>query len=354
MENRMKKIIALSLVLLISLSLLAGCGSAADSAATAAPAATEEPAASEPLRVAVQSFYCSSMVQYIQDNKLDEEAGLDIEWIVFNGGAPINEAMGEWDIAVTGGAFVYALANYDCKLVAHQVNGTGGNYIVCRKGDPLLDCKTDEDIAACLKGKTMLTCFGTTGHYTMNLFLQSVGVDPADVNMMNLEIANVYSSWVAGEGDYAVLTEPYCYYDMDEMNTVVYATLESIGGSLLESTVCTKDAYENRYDDVVKFVSILYKACDALAADKDLAVKTVMDWYGNCGKTLTEDEATQSVEAKPFITSDEASTLTLGDFAVSYAEWFKSRELIDETGFENVKNNIASDVFADALKLLGK
>ena len=39
---------------------------------------------------------------------------------------------------------------------------------------------------------------------------------------------------------------------MDEMNTTVVATLDSIGGELYEATVCTKDAYENRYDDVVK------------------------------------------------------------------------------------------------------
>lgn len=351
----MKKTLSIALALIMALGLLAGCGSSASAPASApaadAPAAE---AASEPLRVAVQSFYCSSMVEYIQANGLDKEAGLDIDWIVFNGGAAINEAMGEWDIAVTGGAFVYALANYDCKLVAHQVDGTGGNYFCARKGDPLLDAKTPEEAAECIRGKTLLTCFGTTGHYTMNLFLESIGVSPDEVNMMNLEIANVYSSWVAGEGDYCVLTEPYCYYDMDEMNTEVYATLESIGGELFESTVCTKDAYENRYDDVVKFVSILYKACDALSADEDLAVNTVMNWYANCGKTLDESEARQSVESKPFISSDEASKITLGEFAESYAAWFASRELIDAKGLENVKNNIASDVFADALAALGK
>ena len=333
----MKKILALLLTVVMVLGLLAGCGAAGgkDSA--------------KPLRVAVQSYYCSSMVEYIQANELDKAAGLDIEWLVFNGGAPINEAMGEWDIAVTGGAFVYALANYDCRLVAHQVNGTDGNYVVARKGDPLTAAKTPEEMAACVRGKTLLTCIGTTGHYTLNLWLESIGVSPDECEIMNLEIANVYSSWVAGEGDYAVLTEPYCYYDMDEMNTEVVATLESIGGELFESTVCTADAYKNRYDDVVKFVTILYQACDALAADQDLAVDTVVNWYTNCGKTLEPADALTSIQGKPFISSAEAKGITLGQFATAYATWFESRELIDASGLEKVKANIAGDVFKDAL-----
>lgn len=348
----MKKTLALLLTVLMSLSLLTGCGGQKETPAPSGDAGSTTETSSEPLRVAVQSYYCSSMVEYIQDKQLDKAAGLDIEWLVFNGGAAINEAMGEWDIAVTGGAFVYALANYDCRLVAHQVNGTDGNYVVARKGDPLTQAKTPEEMAECVRGKTLLTCFGTTGHYTLNLWLESIGVSPDECEIMNLEIANVYSSWVAGEGDYAVLTEPYCYYDMDEMNTEIIATLESIGGELFESTVCTANAYETRYDDVVKFISILYQSCDALAADEELAVETVVNWYTNCGKTLEPDEARTSIQGKPFITSAEAKGITLGEFATSYASWFESRELIDSTGLENVKANIAGDVFADALAAL--
>lgn len=328
------RILALLLAIVMVASMFAGCGKKE----------------STKLRVAVQSFYCSSMVEYIQVNELDKKAGLDIEWLVFNGGAPINEAMGEWDIAVTGGAFVYALANYDCKLVAHQVDGTAGNNFVCRTGDPLASATTKEEMAAAVKGKTILTCIGTTGHYTVNMFLASIGLNPEDVTMMNLEIPNVYASWVAGEGDYAVLTESYCYYDMDAINTVVVGTLESSGGQLLESTVCTSAAYKSRKDDIVKFVKILYDACDALAADEDLAVRTVVDWYKRCGKTITEDEARASVQGKPFMSIENAKKLVLGDFAKSYAAWFQSRELIDAAGLAKVGANIASDVLAEALK----
>ena len=136
---------------------------------------------------------------------------------------------------------------------------------------------------------------------------------------------------------------------MNEINSTVFATLDSVGGSLFESTVCTKAAYENRYDDIVAFVQVLYKATDALSKDEDMAAESVSAWYEACGKTLSLEDAKTSLEGKPMISIEEAKTIKLGDFMNSYAAWFESRELIDATGLENVKNNIASDVFADAL-----
>lgn len=346
-----KKLLALLLAVVMVLSLTACTAKKAEE--PAAPAAEETveaaPAAKEPLRVAVQSFYCSSMAQYIQDSGLLNDLDYEIEWLIFNGGAPINEAMGEWDIAVTGGAAVYALANYDCKLICHQVNGTDGNYIIARNDDPILNAKTPEEQAEILKGKTVLCTFGQTSHYTANLWLESVGVDPAEVSLVNLEVANVYNSFVAGEGDYAVVTEPYCYYDMSAIGATVFATLDSVGGALFESTVCTKAAYENRYDDVVKFTQILYKANEALNQDIDKAAESVALWYENCGKTLTVEDAKTSLTGKPMIGIEEAKTITLGDFMNSYAAWFASRELIDATGLENVAKNIATDLYADVM-----
>ena len=73
-----RSILSRTLALMMVLTLTTGCGNKNEDGGG--------DAASEPLRVAVQSFYCSSMAQYIQDQGLAEQAGLDIEWIVFNGG----------------------------------------------------------------------------------------------------------------------------------------------------------------------------------------------------------------------------------------------------------------------------
>lgn len=346
----MKRIVSVILVVMMSVLLVIGCGKESGQA----DGSTKE-AEKEPLVVAVQSYYCSSPVGLILAENMAEKYDCPFEIEVFSSGATINEAMGEWDIAVTGGAFIYALANYDCKLIGHQLDGTGNNDIMARDGDPILDVLGDkEKMAECVKGSTILTNVGTTGHYALTLWLKNMGLESGDVNLVSQEFANVYSSWIAGEGDFCVLCAPYCNYDWDELGSKVVGTLESEGGHLYEATVCTADAYENRYDDVVKFVEMLYEACDKLAADEDLAFDTVKNWYADYGKEISDEDVQAELDAKPFFTSDDAKNIVLTDFAKSYGEYFIEQGLIEADRIDTIEKNCASDVLEDALSALGK
>lgn len=359
----MKKIIAIFLSMIIITASFAGCGGtdggSQESAETTEETGVEDNASettgeeTEPLIVAVQNFYCSSVVGEIMNDNMAEEFDCPFEIVVFDGGAAINEAIGEWDIAVTGGAFIYALANYDCKLIAHQVDGSGDDCIVARKGDPILDCLGDKEaMAECVRGKTLLTNVGTTGHYVMVLWLESLGVSPNEVNLISQSFDNVFASWQAGEADYAILTSPYCYQYGEE--TVSLGTLEDFGGTLMESTVCTADAYNNKYDQVVKFTAMLMEASDKLKADPDLAFNTVKEWYANYAQEKTDEEILGELEAKPFYSLDEYEDMDLTEFATYFGSYYASQNLIEPDRVEVITENCANDVRLDALELLGR
>lgn len=339
----MKKALSVILILAMCVALVAGCSGGSEGT-------SGEGGENDPLVVAVQSYYCSFPVGLMLEEKMADEFDCPFEIEVFSSGATINEAMGEWDVAVTGGAFVYALANYDCKLIAHQLDGTGNNDILARKDNPILDVLGDKEaMAEIVKGSTILTNIGTTGHYALTLWLKNMGLESSDVNLVSQEFANVYASWMAGEGDFAVLCAPYCNYDWDELGSEKIATLESEGGHLYEATVCTADAYENRYDDVVKFVQMLYTACDELAADPQLTFDTAKQWYTDWGREISDEELQAEVDAKPVFTSDYAKQIDLTEFAVSYAEYFADQGLIEKDRVETVKENCANDLLEDAL-----
>lgn len=344
----MKKSIAFLLTALLLTACFAGCSTKPAGGQSPSKSDGNQAAEKKPLVVAVQSMYASYPMGLILAENMAGEYGLDLDIQVFSSGATINEAMGEWDIAVTGGAFVYALANYDCKLIAHQLDGTACNDFVCRPGSKWDNAKNDPTaLKEAIKGSNVLCNVGTTGHYAFCLWLESLGMEPEDVNFMSMDFATVYSSWMAGEGDLCVMVAPYVNYDH---GGVTLSSLADVGGHLYEATVCTSDAYKNRYDDVVAFVQMLYAACDKLAADNELALKTAYDWYVDNGKEMREDEVLAEVAAKPVFTSEYAKTLDLTDFACSYAEYFVSQGLIEEDRVSVVKENCANDILQDAMK----
>lgn len=341
-----KRIISMLLAVLMTMTVLGGCGNG-----NSANSENNGGQSEDPLKVAVQSYYCSALVGYIMDNNLAEEYDCPFEIEVFSSGATINEAMGEWDVAVTGGAFIYALANYDCKLIAHQLDGTSDPNIVVRKDSPILECLDDpEALAEQVKGKTILALMGSTQQYLLTLWLDSMGLTTSDVNIINQELSNIWASWKAGEADIAIINAPYSYYDLEaEVNSEIIATLDSVGGKLYESTVCTSDAYENRRDDVVKFVQMLYDACDALAADDELAVETAVKWYEDWGKGASEEEIRYEQMAKPYITSEQAREIDLTEFAMAYGKYYIDQGLIQEDRLSVIEANCANDILQEAL-----
>jgi ABC-type nitrate/sulfonate/bicarbonate transport system substrate-binding protein len=355
----MRKKLLLTLALCLCITMLAGCNapgtsnSSQQSTAGDSSGQTSTIEEKKPLRVAVMSFYCSSLIDVILKENWPEKDNLPIEYLMFSNGATINEAMGEWDVAITGGAFIYSLANYDCKLIAHQIDGSAGNDVHARVGDEILNTygAVVEGVAGTpeiAEGKTYLTAFGTTSHYTLLQWMQAIGADPNKCNLVNQDQATVYQSWVAGEGDYCVLTAPYCFYDWEGTSEVV-ATLKDVGGQLLESCVVTKEAYESRYDDIVTFTEWIYRATDKLAADEDYAFDIVKNYYKNAGKELSDADINAELTNKPFITSKDAKELNFGDFAIAYGEYYISQGMIDPEKLDVIKANIAYDVHDDAL-----
>lgn len=348
----MKKLVSVGLVFILLLSLFAGIQVFAE----------EEP---RPLRVAVQSFYCSSTVGYIVDNGMDVAAGIPFEILTFNGGAPINEAMaaGLWDVAVTGGAFIFAMAQYNAKLIGHQIDGTGaeGNAIYMRNTNPGAKVKGyNPDYPEVygspdtIKGQVLLQNTGTTSQYLAINYLDALGIDEKDMQVVSLDFPQLYSSFATGQGDLSAMTSPHSYKAQEHEDWTMAATLENLNTPLYEAIVCTEDAYNNRRDDIVKFMTLIYQANDAIAQSEDLAFEVAKKWYADSGKDLSDDDILAEVQGKPFITSEQARNMDLNVFAMKYADFFIRCDKIEPEKREVVQANICQDVLDDALAALAQ
>lgn len=105
---------------------LTACGSGASS--DGAAASGSEGGSFKTLNVGTMALTCGIPVLYAEEKGYFKDAGLDVNIEIFATGAPINEAIAadQIDIAVSGFASVYSLANANCTWLA-DVNTTKVN-----------------------------------------------------------------------------------------------------------------------------------------------------------------------------------------------------------------------------------
>ena len=148
------------------------------------------------LKVGVLAAMTALPVVDIVEQGLDKQNGIEIELVQFTTGAPMNEAMaaGEIDADCIGAAGVFALANFNAKMVAEICNDTIAIELFARPDSPIVATKgynhaypevygTPESI----KGRTVLCPAGTLSQYEVSKYLDVFGLTVDDVNYVPRE-----------------------------------------------------------------------------------------------------------------------------------------------------------------------
>ncbi len=356
-----KRFIGALLAMAMISGLLVGCGGDEASSGTTSggDAALEESEELPVLRVACQPFFVSAQIGYIMDNKLDEASGFKIEPVMFSSGAPINEALStdSFDIAPTGGAYIFGVANFNAKLIGAHINGSGGNEVWVKADSDMAAVKGavadyPEVLgdAASVEGSKILQTTGTTSQYTVVKWLEAIGAEDATVETVHMDFPQVFNAFVSNQGDVAGLVSPYCFQTDDTM--VRAATLDDLGIQVYEEIIIPNAVYEDdsKKELISSFLKVLYSVGDEFEADPEKKFEAVYKWYQDNGSTATEEDVRAECELKTYVTTEEAKAMELGVIETDYAEFMASQDKLDETGLENFKNNIAPDYLKDALQ----
>lgn len=332
--------------------------SAATTSASASAVAARPAGPSRPLRVAVQMQFCSSMVGLIVESGWDKEAGIPFELVIYPDGARLNDGLEKdaWDVAVTGGAFIFALANQDVQLIGHQIDGTGNNSIFVRKDSKVLKdigfnptCPDIYGSPQSVRGSTILQAKGTTSQYLAVNWLESIGVKQSEIIAMNFDLTEIYDRFTEGVGDFAAVTTSAGIYAAKRNGWVEVASLKKLGIKMLESMLCTNRAYEERHDDVVAFLRLIYRANDQLLKDKRLQVSTVEKWYRSTGNATSREAIVMELENRAFIGTQEAKDIDLLNFAMKFAEYQIKSGLLPPSAIKTIRDNIPIDVLKRSL-----
>ncbi|MDL9945853.1 ABC transporter substrate-binding protein [Gordonia sp. ABSL11-1] len=260
------------------------------------------------IRLAYQSFPSGDLI--VKNNRWLEEALPDynIKWTKFDSGADINTAFvaEEVDFAAIGSSPVARGLSAPLNIpyqVAFVLDVAGDNEaLVARNG-------TGINTVADLKGKRVATAFASTAHYSLLAALNQAGVNPKDVNLIDLQPQASLAAWQRGDVD-AVYTWLPTLDELRKTGKTIIASRElaTAGKPTLDLGVVSSSFATEHPEAVDKWREVQARALTLIKDDPNAAAQAIAAQLG----TTPEDAANQLKQGTYLTVAELTSPTWLG------------------------------------------
>lgn len=340
----MKKYLALFLALIMTLSLVA-CGG------NGAPETTNEGGENgdlPTLRVAAMPFITSLPTYYIEKNNLGEKYGFQMEITMFASGAPMNEALAAnlWDVGAMGAAAVTGVANYDEMIIGEVLESTDGLGIFVKPDSPIAAAEgynpsypTLKGSPETVKGITILTPVGTAQHMTVLKWLEKLGLEATDVNIVNMDTVQAYQALQAGQCDAVALNAP-TFFDAINEGLPQVGNLAEMGTKYVDMVVANRKAVEGKPELVQKYMDALTEACEALQNDPDMAADLFVEFLKENGSETTRDNCVADLARVRYIGKADWEGRQIGSFAKELGEFYVGLGQLEPDVIDKFETNV--------------
>lgn len=249
----------------------------------------------------------------------ETELGAEVNLINFDSGKDVNTAIasGSIDISELGSApsalGISSDVDYEIFWIG-DIIGSAESLVV----------KNDSGIAslADLKGKKVATPFASTAHYSLLNALKLEGIDETELEILDLQPADIYAAWTRGDIDAAYVWYPVLS-QLQEDGTVITGSdkLSEQGIITADLNVVRTEFAESHPDIVTNYVKAQIKANDIIldepekAADEVAAILEIPT--EDAANQLTQFEYLKAEDQLDFLNSSIAGTLkSTADFLV--------------------------------------
>lgn len=353
MKKRLSALLAALLTVAIFLS-LAGCASGNNgknedsSDSQNAPASSDSSSwevTGEKLIVGTMPNNIGAPVYYAYENGLFEEAGLNVEVLLFQNGAAINESLqaDEIQIAASGAASIYAMGTGDVQWLGEIDVSVDGMRIYVRPDSPIASAKGYSDYDDVLgspdtvKGATVLCQLATISQQQVMSWCDLIGVDSNDVEMLNMDYSAAWQAFQSGEADAIAVSPPYNYYcdDAGLVNVCSFCTTNEY--DINNGMIARNDIVADNPGDVYAFMEVVYDVMQKFTDDPDLRAEYYLDFYNANGKDYTAEQVALEMEERAYTTKDymSASDFSFGSGMIGMGEFFYSVGNLTESDLEN-------------------
>ena len=242
-------------------------------------------AAAQEVTVGYQLIYNPWKVP-IADDTFSEATGWDVEYRQFDSGAKVITAMasGDVQIALAGSSPIAAgiSQGVDMQLVWIVEDIADAEALVARDGAGI-------ETIADLVGKKVGVPFVSTTHFHLLFALEHNGIDPDEVEILNLQPPQIAAAWERGDIDAAFVWDPAL--GRIKQNGKVLVTsgeLSALGRPTFDGLVVDKSWAEQNAEGLAEFIKVIAEADadyrdhkDAWTADSEPVQKIVGVVGGN-------------------------------------------------------------------------
>jgi taurine transport system substrate-binding protein len=141
----------------------------------------------------------------IESGEIEKATGYKINWRKFGGGGDVIRAMASGDVQLgevgSSPAAAAASQGLDVQVFWILDDIADAEQLVARNGSGVEAIKD-------LKGKKVATPFVSTAHYQLLFALQDAGLNPKDVNVLNMRPPEVAAAWERGDIDATFIWDP--------------------------------------------------------------------------------------------------------------------------------------------------
>jgi len=226
---------------------------------------------------------------------------VEIKWLPFDSGRDVNTAMvsGGIDVGLAGSVPVSTGIAQSLPYQVYFIHDIiGDNEALAVTGDSGIATLAD------VTGKKIGVPFGSTTHFSLLSALDSEGIDPADVQILDMQPQDMLAAWQRGDIDGGFVWQPTLSKMTDADGTVLITAKE-----LAEKGIITADLgivsteFAEQYPDFLKgYVEALDEAVALYRNDPEAAAEAISEEIG-----LTPEESLSVMNELVWVSSEEQS-----------------------------------------------
>jgi NitT/TauT family transport system substrate-binding protein len=305
-------------------------------AGSAIVAAISGPASAQPTPIGVSyqpAVYWAVPYFIATEKGWWQEAGLAPTFTTFPAGAPQIAAAPSksWDVGGTGSApAVLGAARFDILTIGITNDESAANVVMARadEADAILKAPSS------LKAKQLLLSTNSTGEYAALACLRSWGLQPTDMQIVNLQQAQIISAFSSGNGTLVGVWAPNDYTIEDRLGGRIVCTGKDAGVAIPGTLVVRADFAKDHPDDVARYLAVYLHSIAWQRKHPQDTIDSMRRFYQQSGVTIPDKYLKEEIATRPTFALDEQLKIMARGAGPSVVDgWYrKLGEYLKSTG----------------------